>query len=373
MVLETGKRLVARGHRVDCVCIRADQPIVGTDTGITFHEIGGALSSEFMFWLRFPDGCKRVTALVTQIVDRDTAERCILFPQVFPVNWWGSYVLAKRPQLKCVWYCQEPSAFIHSKSWMRALRWPKNWIAQGFNPILRSIDLRYCKLFQKVLVNSQYSQRYAQKVYGYSDARCSVAYLGLDSSRFNFDETEERKLWITCIAKLTRFKNVDRIIDAVKRLVDAGENDLQLHIVGTGDARPELQQQSSRLGLESRVIFHGRLSDHDMVQLLRRSRGLCLASVEEPFGLVAVEAMACGTPVIAVNSGGPAEIVGLTQAGILIDRPDAGLIAGAIRELFDTEKFPARSAAAQSRAADFEWERTVDQLETIFLGELGFS
>jgi len=55
-----------------------------------------------------------------------------------------------------------------------------------------------------------------------------------------------------------------------------------------------------------------------MVTILRKSRGLCLASIEEPFGLVAAKPY-CGTPVIDVDSGGPAEIVGNTEAGLLID------------------------------------------------------
>ena len=108
-----------------------------------------------------------------------------------------------------------------------------------------------------------------------------------------------------------------------------------------------------------------------MVQLLQRSRGLCLASVDEPFGLVAVEAMACGTPVIAVNSGGPAEIIGQSKAGILIDQPDSQSIAKAINTLIDDPlTFSKCSTAALTRATDFDWERTVDQLEVIFLNEL---
>ncbi len=371
MVLETAKRLVMRGHQVDCVCIRADTSIVGVDTGIVFHEIGGPLSSEIQFWLRFRLGCSRVAEVVKQVVAGDRLGNCILFPQVFPANWWGSFVMKQLPELRCVWYCQEPSAFIHSKKWINALPWPKNWIAQGLRPILRQWDLHYCKVFSNVLVNSQFSRRYAQDVYGYSDKHCEVVYLGLDSDRFKSDATVEREPWITCVAKLTRFKNVDKIISAVELLVDAGNAGVQLHIVGTGNAQVELQKLTIRLGLEQRVTFHGRLSDTDMVRLLQGSRGLCLASVDEPFGLVAVEALACGTPVIAVNSGGPAEIIGQSQAGLLIERPDSQSIANAIKTLIDEPlMFSRRSKAALTRSTEFDWERTVDRLEAIFLHEL---
>ena len=366
MVLETGKRLAARGHQVDCVCIRADRNIVGDAGGIRFHEIGGPLSSAVGFWLKFKTGCNRVVTAVDRILG-NSHEDAVLFPQVFPANWWASALLRLHPSLPCVWYCQEPSAFIHSRNWIGALPRPKNWIARALNPMLRHMDLNHCRQFKKVLVNSQYSRQYTQQVYGYSDQQCEVVYLGVDRERFNTDIVESREPWITCIAKLTRFKNVDRIIDAVKLITDQGQADCQLQIVGTGDAEAELRRQVDQLGLDQHVRFHGRLSDSDMVTLLRKSRGLCLASVDEPFGLVAVEAMACGTPVIAVNRGGPSEIVGNTEAGLLIDRPEPVLIAKAMSKLLNmSNEFETRSSAALTRAADFDWGGTVGRLEAIF-------
>jgi glycosyltransferase involved in cell wall biosynthesis len=366
MVLETGKRLAARGHQVDCVCIRADRAIVGTDSGITFHEIGGTLSSQIPFWLRFRSGCVRVADAVSRILDTSTGET-VLFPQVFPANWWGDYVMRKLPNLPCIWYCQEPSAFIHSASWINALPWPKNWIAKALNPLLRTSDLQACRKFTRVLVNSQYSRNYTRLVYGYSEEACRVVYLGFDPTRFRVSMDEQREASIICVAKLTRFKNVDRVIDAMRLLRDGGDDETKLHIVGTGDALPSLKLQVARLGLEQRVLFHGRLNDSDLVRLLQRSKGLCLASVDEPFGLVAIEAMACGTPVIAVDSGGPAEVVGTTAAGILVERPQPESIAKAMCTLLgNSSEFETRSSAALARAADFDWERTVDRLEAEF-------
>lgn len=364
MVLETGKRLASRGHQVDCVCIRADREIVGADEGISFHEIGGPLSSQVSFWLNFRSSCKRVAETVARLVNQSSTD-CVLFPQVFPANWWGSYVLQQMRDLNAVWYCHEPSAFIHAKNWIHALPWPKNWMAKALSPLLSHWDLRACQTFKTVLVNSRYSQKYAQSVYGFSDNQCEVVYLGFDHGKFSPGENQQREQGIVCVAKLTRFKNVDRIIEALLILQQAGDAATRLHIVGTGDAYHSLKQQAARLGLESRVAFHGRLEDTELVGLLQRARGLCLASVDEPFGLVAIEAMACGTPVVAVNSGGPAEIVGSSQAGLLVDRPEPALIASAIRRLLtDSDEFETSSNAAIARAADFDWELTVDKLET---------
>ncbi len=153
----------------------------------------------------------------------------------------------------------------------------------------------------------------------YDQGSCEVVYLGFDEQRFSPSSTVRREPMVTCVAKLTGFKNVHLIIEAIRILANQGDQETQLHLVGVGDALPSLQRQAKQHAISDRVIFHGRLEDESLVQLLQRSRGLCLASVDEPFGLVTIEAMACGTPVIAINTGGPAEVIADTNAGILID------------------------------------------------------
>ncbi len=367
MVLETGRRLAQRGYKIHCVCIQADEAIVGDYSEIRFHTLGGPLSSSILFWIGFLRSCKQVLMKVDFLVREQPEANWVLFPQVFPANWWGGYVLSARPKLKCLWFCQEPSAFIHSTDWINALKWPKNWIAHALRPFLCRIDIRICRRFRSVCVNSEYTKNYAQTVYRYGPDVCKVIYPGVDLLKFGPPHQHVRKPWIACVAKLTRFKNIDRVIDAVSDLVQTGFTDFHLHIVGTGDVESDLRSQVRRLRLASHVSFHGHLDDHQLVDLLRNCKGLCLASTNEPFGLVAIESLACGTPVIAVRSGGPAEIVGKTGAGLLIEQPDATLIANAIRELLEpSHDFESRHQMARTRAEDFGWERSIASLENEF-------
>ncbi|MDX1929802.1 MAG: hypothetical protein SFV81_24965, partial [Pirellulaceae bacterium] len=103
---------------------------------------------------------------------------------------------------------------------INALPWPKNWIAKALNPLLRRSDLQACRKFKRVLINSQFSKAYTQLVYGYSEEACRVVYLGFDPTRFRVSKDEQREDCIICVAKLTRFKNVDRVIDAIRLLRD---------------------------------------------------------------------------------------------------------------------------------------------------------
>ena len=369
-VLETGSRLAARGHHVHCVCIRADQRFVDGYAGIEFHETGGPLSSSLWFWLRFSAGCKKINAAVNRIVSEANAEPCVLYPQVFPANWWAAEILKLQPGLVCVWYCQEPSAFIHSRAWINALPWPKNWIASLLNPILKKMDLKRATCFTKVLVNSDFSKRYAQSIYAYDNDQCRTVYLGVDPERFNAVSSAENRLpWVIVIAKLTRFKNVDRIIEAIRLLATDGHSSVHLHIVGTGDAEGSLRRLVDQFELSKQVTFHGNATDCELSDLLKKSMALCLASDDEPFGLVAIEAMACGTPVVAVDSGGPKEILSNSGAGILVPTGSSAEFASAIATIIDSkDAFDTMSQAAIRRAGDFEWERTVDRLEAVFKG-----
>ena len=367
MVLETGTRLARRGHDVHCICIRADRRLIGeAGNEIKFHEIGGPLSSSIWFWIRFQSRCNRVAETLRTI--QATASSTVLFPQIFPANWWGAYVVRRKSNLKCIWYCQEPSAFIHSTDWKRSLPPPKNWIAHVLSPLLGAIDRKLCRRFNRVLVNSEFSKQYVQQVYGFGEEECRVVFLGVDHQRFRIALSESRMKRVTTIAKLTRFKNVDTIIKAIAELVGRGMSDVRLQIVGTGDAEPFLKQMVQKYALSDNVEFLGRLNDDQIVTLLQQSKVFCLASVDEPFGLVVVEALACGTPVVAINSGGPKEILEHRRCGQLVQPRNQFEVADALQHflLANEVTFGEATQSAVERAADFQWDKTVDQLEQEF-------
>jgi glycosyltransferase involved in cell wall biosynthesis len=230
------------------------------------------------------------------------------------------------------------------------------------------VDRRFCRRFRHVLVNSKFSKRYTQRIYGYRDDQCRVVYLGVDHDRFRVRDGTQRRLKIVTIAKLTRFKNVDTIIKAIAELVGRGMSDVRLQIVGTGDAEPFLKQMVQKYRLSDNVEFLGRLNDDQIVTLLQQSKVFCLASVDEPFGLVVVESLACGTPVVAINSGGPKEILKDRHCGQLVQPRNEIEVADALQHflLANEVTFGEATQSAVERAADFQWDKTVDQLEQEF-------
>jgi glycosyltransferase involved in cell wall biosynthesis len=175
----------------------------------------------------------------------------------------------------------------------------------------------------------------------------------------------DRRYWLY-VGGLSPHKNIARLIEAFARL---GPEE-RLVIVGDfGDVFhthiPELRALVERLGLVDRVRFTGFVLDGDLAYLLTRSYALVMPSLMEGFGLPAIEAMACGTPVVASTYGALPEVVG--EAGVLVDPIDVDAIAAGMRSLLDD---PARrdrlAALSLERSTLFTWEAVARSLLAVF-------
>lgn len=149
-------------------------------------------------------------------------------------------------------------------------------------------------------------------------------------------------------------KNLRRLIAAFGRLAGA-HADLELLLVGkVSDAAERFANLAPEHA--SRVRDLGFVDTVQLRTLYRRARVLCLPSLHEGFGLPALEAMACGTSVVAGATGGLPELLG--TAGLLIDPYDVGAIATAIRRLLEDHALRRRfERAGPLRAGEFTWER----------------
>jgi glycosyltransferase involved in cell wall biosynthesis len=122
-----------------------------------------------------------------------------------------------------------------------------------------------------------------------------------------------------------------------------------------------LERLALRRGLSGRVRFLGALPQQQLVEYYNAADALVLASVREGWPNVLLESLACGTPVIASNVGGCAEVVTAPEAGLLLAERSAVAIAGAVRELVVRE---VSREDTRRYAERFSWAATtVGQLE----------
>jgi glycosyltransferase involved in cell wall biosynthesis len=136
-----------------------------------------------------------------------------------------------------------------------------------------------------------------------------------------------------------------------------------LLIAGEGPERAALEAQIARLGLGDRVRLLGARPHDELPELYGAADALVLASSREGWANVLLEAMACGTPVVATPIWGNPEVVARPEAGILTAGRSAAAIADGVNALFD--RLPSREAT-RGYASDFSWEATTEGQIALF-------
>jgi N-acetyl-alpha-D-glucosaminyl L-malate synthase BshA len=169
---------------------------------------------------------------------------------------------------------------------------------------------------------------------------------------------------LTHVSNFRPLKRVDDVVRIFARV--RGEVPARLHLVGDGPERPRVEALVHFLDLARDVTFFGERAD--VVKILQESDVFLLPSETESFGLGALEAMACGVPVVASNVGGLPEVVLDGEIGFLAPVGDVEEMARQVRRLLTDVTLHARmSRAARSRAeAHFQLEPAVDRYQAAY-------
>jgi glycosyltransferase involved in cell wall biosynthesis len=157
---------------------------------------------------------------------------------------------------------------------------------------------------------SRYTAGMIERLYGIPRKKISVVYNAPEegSKLPLFAVEAERKPQVVFLGRLTFQKGPDHFLKAAALVCEANR-EAQFVFCGTGDLLDQLRLQAHRLGIENRVHFAGFMNPTEVDQVLLHSRVLVMPSVSEPFGLVALEAIRCGIPVILSKQSGVREVL----------------------------------------------------------------
>jgi glycosyltransferase involved in cell wall biosynthesis len=159
--------------------------------------------------------------------------------------------------------------------------------------------------------------------------------------------------------RLTAQKSLGRALEAV-----AGADGVQLVIAGEGPDRKQLEERAAELGIAQRVRFLGAQPREQIVELFRAADATILSSSWENFPHTVVEALAVGTPVLAMAVGGVAEVVRDGENGLLVPAGDTAALGEAVRRYFGDESLRERlRGAAAGSVARYAPERVLGELE----------
>jgi len=218
------------------------------------------------------------------------------------------------------------------------------------------------------------------KAMGIDTAKISVAPCGVDLGLFTPAgpaAPRPRRHRILSVGRLVPRKGVDLVIRALPQLAAAGYNDVELLIVGGGadsavlHEDPELQRLmalAAELGVLAQVDLLGQVPRAEMPGIFRSADAVVCTPWYEPFGIVPLEAMACGVPVVAAAVGGLRDTVVDHGTGIHVPPRDPEAIASALALLLGNPALQAElGAAGQKRARSrYSWDRVAGETEKAY-------
>lgn len=272
-------------------------------------------------------------------------------PHLFPTN-----LIQNHPS---VWFPHEPPRMLYDlKEYIlkrKDLSLSKRSLFKSFSPFIRYINFKHTQS-DEIVANSFYSKEYLEKVYKREVGH--VVYPGVDWERYAIKRGNENILLV--VNRLFPEKRVDLAIKALQYLEDH-----ILWIVGTGTHEKKLQKLVLDLGLEKRVKFWGYVSEIKLREIYSECFCTIFTPLREPFGMVALESMAAGKPVIGCKEGGFTEIIENGNHGFLID-PEPEKIAEKIIYLRENEDvYKKMSENCIKTAKIYSWDKTSNELLTI--------
>ena len=272
------------------------------------------------------------------------------------------------------------AALVFSPANLAPLAWPRNVVVMHDAAVLREpeaysrayrlwherVGLAAARRAIAVIAVSPFSRRELIELAGLDPSRLSVIPGGVDA-RFTPEAdaaSVARRLglqhpYVLTIATADRRKNVEKLAPVAAALATEG-----IELVWAGDRRPYFQAAAAASGV--RAV--GYVPEADLAGLYAGARAFVLPSRYEGFGLTCLEAMACGTPVVAANRAALPETCG--AAALLVDPDNPAALADAVMTAARGEAVRGQlRSAGLRRVAQFTWDRTATQVDAL-LSEL---
>lgn len=223
----------------------------------------------------------------------------------------------------------------------------------------------------KIIAISEYTKRQIVENYGIDPDKIAVVHLGADLEFFKpeGERVDVSKPFFLCVATIgPKRKNIDRLIEAYAQAKSSAAGFPRLILAGRAqDAEAEVKLNAllERERLKDDVHVTGYITNEELARLYRSAMAAIVPSLDEGFGLTAVEAMASGCPVIAANAGALPEVCG--EAAVLVDPANTNEISRAMINLFADHDFRARlQALGLNRATQFTWQIAAQKMIAIY-------
>jgi glycogen(starch) synthase len=252
----------------------------------------------------------------------------------------------------------------------------QGWVAKQPQAHIHAVERWMARRADAVIVCSYYMRGHVADIYDIDERRVAVIPNGVDPSelqpsgdlqalRAKFAAPHEKLVLL--VGRLVYEKGFQLALDAMPGVIEEVGN-VRFLVAGSGTHEAELKAQAKRLGLDEHGTFLGWIGD-DVLHSLYRIADLCvIPSIYEPFGLVALEAMASGCPCIVADTGGLREVVPLGErVGLRFNGGDAEHLGVMIERLLVDDDLRDRLVTeASEHVLRFDWDDIAQRTREIY-------
>lgn len=237
-----------------------------------------------------------------------------------------------------------------------------------------------CRRTENLICNSENSRNLVEKLGFASNSKCVVLHPGVDIDKFKPADKDEEfrtsmgwesRIVLLTVGRLQQRKGQDFMIEAMPELLKSFPN-LFYAVVGRGECESVLSKKITELGLTESIKIYTSLDDQELIKCYQQCDLFILPNRTigndiEGFGMVLVEAQACGKPVIAGNSGGTAETMIVGQTGEIIDcSTSESLRSSLITVLLNKKVFTYGDDGVAHVRRSLNWEAHVQSAKAVF-------
>ena len=351
-VLDLSKELVKRGNDVTVVC--ANEPESKKE------EILGGINVKRVSYI----GKIANTNISPYFPFKILREEFDIIHAHFPTPWnldWSALIsLIKRKPLVLTYHNDITN---HPTS---------NILIYVYNNTFLKLALRIAK---KIIITQPDYLKYSKFLKPFKE-KIAVIPIGVDTANFRYTDrkkTGNEIFFLGVLDKFHRYKGLDYLIGALAK-VRTLIPDVKLIVGGKGELAEEYKKLARKLGLENNVKFIGYVGGKDLIKIYNQSQIFVLPSVshEEGFGIVLLEAMACGTPVICTNIVGVAKDIEMNKAGIVVKPKNEKELSNALIKILKnkTDRKKMGENALELVQLKYSLDKMAESFEKIYEGVL---
>ncbi|MBN2381602.1 glycosyltransferase family 4 protein [bacterium] len=364
------------GQKVTIISGRVDEVLVSTlSPEITIYNIDKSAE---------PDEWSSLPPLIMDIL----GSADVISPHNYPAYLWLAHQESALPPV--VLFCQEPPQELYAPITQRDFLAESFRVLGGFLPWLSQSSIRFKVLLNKlhrrqelerramarcqlILANSAFTAENIQRIHGRQASVCHLGvpdYVRVFSDPIGQNQGQDRA-WthqILLPGRLSAIKNAGLVLESLFMIQNQKYGLLQpggTTLIGDGWQKGFLKSKLGRLGLDEVVNVRGQISHHDMSRLYQQHQIVLYVPFDEPFGLVAIEAMASARPVIGSNQGGILETIADGETGLLVSPHSADEIAQAVLTLLTNRELC--QTMGQAGYARYSQQFTLERFATSFL------